>query len=170
MKAIYLNALKEMICDYYDANIYYEISEKLGYSKDLTYHDSNDINKDIIISLCEELRRTLKLSIYDFYSLYGDYYISVYVKKYYNQIFTYASNVKDFLKRLKEIHMNITKVLGGGLLPKIETKEIGDTLHCKIDVKINIHFLVSMIKALGKIYKERPTVELIDNDKILIKT
>jgi len=123
MKTIYLNALKEMISDYYDANIYYEIIKKLGYSKDLTYHDSNDINRDIIISLCEELRRTLKLSTDDFYSLYGDYYISVYVKKYYNQIFTHASNIKDFLKRLKEYTYNIAKRLSGNFLPKLKQKK-----------------------------------------------
>jgi hypothetical protein len=170
MKAIYLNALKGMICNHFDPNIYYEITEKLGYSKDFTYLDNDDINPDIILSLCEELRRKLKLSAYDFHSLYGDYYISVYVKNHYNHFFTHASNIKDFLKRLNEIHINITKILGGGILPKIEIKEIGDVLHCKIDSKKNIHFVVSMIKALGKIYKERPTVELIDNDEILIKT
>jgi hypothetical protein len=170
MKAIYLNALKEMISSYFDPHIYYEITEKFGFNKEFTYQDSDDINKDIIISLCEELRRKLKLSVYDFYSLYGDYYISVYIKNFYNHFFTHASNIRDFLKGLNEMHMNITKMLGGGILPKIEIKEIDEAFHCKVHSKINIHFVEAMIKALGKIYKERPIVELINNDEIIIKT
>jgi hypothetical protein len=171
MKGIYFNTLKEMIHDYFDHKTYLDILQKLGFSEDIICSNSANLDNEFIDSLCAELRKKLKLSKDDFYSLYGDYYIGVYVKKYYNRIFKKAANVKEFLMKIKEIHKDILKELGTGVMPQIDINEVGSALQCKIKSKRNVHFIASMIKALGKIYKEMPVVEIKDYNKseLLIK-
>ena len=165
MKGIYFNTLKELIHDYFDHKTYLDILGKLGFSEDIVCSNSANLDSEFIDLLCEELRKKLKLSKDDFYSLYGDYYISVYVKKYYNRIFKKVSNVKEFLMKIKEIHKDILKELGTGIMPQIDINEVDSTLQCKIKSKRNIHFIAAMIKALGKIYKEMPAVEIRDYNK-----
>jgi len=149
MKGIYFNTLKELIHDYFDHKTYLDILGKLGFSEDIVCSNSANLDSEFIDLLCEELRKKLKLSKDDFYSLYGDYYISVYVKKYYNRIFKKVSNVKEFLMKIKEIHKDILKELGTGIMPQIDINEVGSTLQCKIKIKNKYSLYCSYDKSFG---------------------
>ncbi|MDY6821736.1 MAG: heme NO-binding domain-containing protein [Deferribacterota bacterium] len=168
MRGIYFNALKEMCINLSALEKLQKVLSKFGYSENFIIRDNDKIDDSLFLEICDELRRGLKLSSEDFYSIYGDYYVSYTYKKY-KKLFNIANNTYEFLLKISDFHKKLLNKINENSSFHFHIQLKDDAIHCKIKPIINTSFTSSLIKSIGRIYNELPFVEYKDNDTFIIK-
>ncbi len=121
-----------------------------------------------IISACMEV---LNLSLTQLADAFGDYWINVYTQRLYWVYYKESKNAKDFLLKMDNIHVKLTKDIPNAHPPRFEYEWKDDhtlIIHYRSKRKL-IDLVVGIAKAVGKYYKEDLQVKKLSEDKVEIK-
>jgi hypothetical protein len=164
MKAIVFNCLRDLVREKFGEDVYKEAAKNVGL-EDKTY--LTNIDDEMFIKLVNELSKITKLSIYQLFDAFGDYWVNVFTQKYFKSYYRIYKNAKDFLKAMDKIHLNATNTFGGSTPPRFNIEENGNKLIIYYNSHRNlIDLLISVIKGVANYYNEKFNVNKINDKKI----
>ncbi len=170
MKGSIVNCLEEMITEKYGKEKWQQIL-KISNCNQTIFMATSDVDDKLVMSLIDSTCKALGISLQQAFDAFGEYFICNFTAKKYSGYYEHFSSAKSFLLSLEEIiHFDVRKNIRNATPPKFEYKRIDEkTLIMKYISKRNlIDLAISLIKGVGKYYKEDLKVKKISNDEIEI--
>lgn len=170
MKGTIARCLAEMVTEKFGKDKWESALEKAGLKRDTRFMSQEDIDDTIIIKIVEAVCKTLDVSWVQAADAFGDYWSTVYAPKIYKPFYDSAGSAREFLLKMDQLHVAMTKNMPGAHPPRFEFEWQDDkTLIMKyISPRGLIDFVVSLAKGIGHYYKTNLKVTKRNNDSVEI--
>ena len=112
----------------------------------------------------------LNIDMVKFCDYFGEFWVCDYSQKSYKHFYDRCKNAKEFLLKMDNLHVIMTKTIKNANPPRFDFNWKDDkTLIMNYKSKRNlIDMLVGLARGVGKFYKENIKVTKIANDKIQV--
>ncbi len=170
MKGVIVDCLKHLVVDNFGEKKWDEILKEAGYTEGKNFLPSDNINDDEFFKMIGETCKSLKISTEQAADLFGEYWMNKYATKIYSAFFIGKKSAKEFILDLDKIHHITTQTMENAHPPRFDY-DMKDENTLIITYKSNrdlIDFAVSLIKGVGKYYKETIDVSKIGSNKIKV--
>ena len=170
MKGTIAKCLAELVCEKFGRERWENALERAGLSRNTTFMPIQDIDDKAVMTVIECVCKELDISMLQAADAFGDYWVNVYAPKLYGAYFNRAKTAKDLLLKLDGIHETMTKNMANARPPRFEYEHVDDKtiiMKYKSDRGL-IDFLVSLVKGVGRYFKEDITVTKLSSDKIKV--
>lgn len=171
MKGVIICAIKELVKENFGEEKWKEILKKANLEKDMIILPTSDFSDEIFFKILSSLCNVLNISIEEAAKSFAEYWVLNYSQKIYKPYYETAKSAKDFLLKMDEVHFRETQRLEKANPPRFDYKWKDEkTLIMTYKSKRNlIAFMIELIKAVGKYYKENLIVEKISDKEVQIK-
>lgn len=161
--------MEQLVRDEYGNELWENILEKSGLSKDHNFYSHKEVDDDVFKQLFDNGCEILSLTKEQLSDAFGEAWM-IYAKKTYFAFFMMKKNAKDFLLDMDRTHTKITDRIENAAPPKFTYKEIDESnLMMSYSSKRDLpHLWIGLVKAVGKYYNETVSVENIDEYNIKI--
>ncbi len=170
MKGTIVVAIGEMIQQKYGKDQWREILKAVGMHSTMTILASEDVQDETVINIIKEICKRNKLTLEQALDAFGEYWVNVYAPRVYQVYYMDCKSARDFITKIDEIHVASTKNMPGAKPPRFDFKwEDDNTLIMTYKSHRGlIDLMVSLIKGVGKYFKEDLKVQKIGDNKIQI--
>lgn len=171
MKGVIVKCLAEMVNQKFGKEKWDEILVNSGFKKGTVFYPTEDIDDKSIVNVINNICNSLSITLHQTFDAFGEYWMCNFAPKMYAVFFKNINNAKDFILKLDEIHSSMTRYLSNSQPPRFEFLWKNDkTLIITYKSKRGmIDLAVSLLKGVGKFYKEDLKVNKIGNDKIEVE-
>lgn len=170
MKGVIVLCLKEMVIERFGKNKWEEALVKAGIDKEPPILATSDFDDKVAMAVLNSLCEVLGISLPKLADAFGDYWINVYSQRMYKNYYARAKTAKDFLLKMDDVHVAITRSMPNATPPRFGYEWENDkTLIMTYKSKRGlIDFMVGLIKGVGKFYKEDLKVTKLGDDRVKI--
>ena len=147
-----------------------DILQKSGFPKGTMFLPTQDINDNDVFKIINTLCKELNISLQQAFDAFGEYWACSFAPKLYAPFYNQAKSAKDFLLKMDEVHILTTKSMPGAKPPrfKYEWKDDKTLIMTYESPRRLIDLVVSLVKGVGKYFKENLNVRKISPDKVEI--
>ncbi len=170
MKGVIIIATKEMVTKKFGEDKWKEALKKAGVEKEPELSPVTDVDDKIALAVIKALCEVLNLSLQEVADAFGEYWIFEYSQKYYKKYYEGVNNAKDFLLKMDKVHQAATWSIKGAKPPRFEYEWKDDKtliMKYKSHRKL-IEFMIGLIKAVGKYFKEDLKVTRLSDTEVEI--
>jgi len=170
MKGVIVLALKEMVGKKFGPKKWEDALKKAGIDKEPLILPISDVDDRVVLKIVNSLCEVLNISLSQVGDAFGDYWINVYSQRMYYAYYVGCKTAKEFLLKMDSVHVATTKSIPNAHPPRFEYEWKDEkTLIMKYKSQRGlIDFMVGLIKAVGKFYREDLKVTKLGNDKVEI--
>lgn len=170
MKGVILNCIQDLVVNKFGENKWIKILETSGLSKDFSVLLTDDIDDNKFFEVFNNLCKVLNITAQQAFDAFADHWILEFAPKIYSAYFTGSKSAKDFLLKMDNVHFTSTKGLPGATPPRFGYNRIDDkTLIMEYKGQRGmVDLMISLIKSVGKYYKEDLKVERISENQVKI--
>jgi hypothetical protein len=168
MKGVIFCCLAELVKEKMGVDKWRTILEKSGMSPSTNFLPTEDIADNVIAQTIQNTCTVLNFSVEQAADAFGDYWVNTYASKIYKVYFNGKNTAKELLLNMDSVHKTVTQSIPNAHPPRFDYKWKNDntlviTYHSKRGM---IDFLLGLIKAVGKHFKETLIVTKIDATQI----
>ena len=162
MKGAFLKCIKEMVITQHGEDQWLKILNASSYPASKPIMATATVPDEQIFAVMKETRKQLRQSKNQFYDSFSDYWICIYGPRLSPRHYEEASNSREFIKLLDDIHARVRRRMRGAEPPDIRLRWIDeDTLELRYESQRNlIDLMAAMVRALGRYYDD--DVERVD--------
>ncbi len=170
MKGVIINCIQEMVNDKFGRNKWPEILERAGLRRNTIFLATENVEEDTVLKLISSACETLKVSKEKLFNEFGDYWMNSFAPKYYSIYFSEINSAKEFIMNLSDIHTRVVINIPNAKPPSFEYEWQSDnTLLITYNSNRGLIDLVpGLIKGIGHYYKEKLSVEKIDDKHVKV--
>ncbi len=170
MKGVIALCAKELVVEKFGQEKWQEILKNAGIDNEPLILPISNVEDDIVLKIVQSIGQVLNLSFEQVADAFGDYWVNTYSQKMYSNFYKKASNAKEFLLNMDNLHAAMTKNMEGANPPHFEFEQPDEnTLIMKYYSERGlIDFVVGLAKGVGKFYGETLEVSKVDNSSVKI--
>jgi hypothetical protein len=170
MKGTIARCLGELVCEKFGKDKWENALERAGLSRNTEFNLLQDVDDGAVMRVIDAVCKELNITNAQAVEAFGDYWVNIYASKLYKIYFDRAKSAKEFLLKMDGVHDTLTKTMSNARPPRFKYEQPDDkTLIMQYSSHRGlIEFLPSLVKGVGKFYKENMTVSKIAPDKIKI--
>lgn len=170
MKGAIVDCIEELIKKKFGKENWETILKDSGL--ELTFYlASDDIEDSKVFNIIHSICKINQMSLEQVFDAFGDYWVNEYAPKFYQFVYEECSNAKEFLLKMDQVHEEATSDLPNSNPPRFTYSwKNSNTLIMHYNSKRNlIDLMISLIKGVGKYYKENLKIRKIDEKKVEIQ-
>jgi methyl-accepting chemotaxis protein len=144
--------------------------EDAGLRRDAWFLHHEDVDDAAVMAVIGSVCKTLKITPIQAADAFGDYWVNVYAPPLYKSFYDMAGSAKEFLLKMDQVHVAITKNMPGARPPRFDyTWRDSRTLIMKYASERGmIDFVAGLAKGVGKYYRTNLTVARQGSDSVVI--
>lgn len=170
MKGTIVRCLEEVVRKHGGEAKWHETLAYAGFAKGKYFLIDEDVPDAKVLTLIEGASKSLGLSSAQAMEAFGDHWSTTYAPTTYAFFFQQASNARDFLLKLADVHVKITKKMVNAAPPAF-TYDDSDPERLVMTYKSKrglVALMPGLVRGLAKHYKEQVEVGLA-GDKVTIR-
>ena len=170
MKGTVVKALEELVVSQFGKDKWQQSLEGAGLNKNTVFMTMVDVDDAAVMKVVESLCNVVGITLAQAADAFGDYWVNVYSQKLYKPYYANSRSAKEFLLKLNDVHVAMTKALKGARPPRFDYEWRGEKtliMHYGSDRGL-IDFVVGMAKGVGKYYNEDLAVTKLGSDRVQI--
>lgn len=154
MKGVIVDCLREMVIKQHGKETWDDVLQKAGITTSLTVYST--VDDQIVMNVIRKLCQKLHITIGQAADAFGDYWVNHYALRKFKVYYTRAKNAKEFISNMDKVHITMTNTIKDAHPPRFDYQWKNDkSLVITYKSKRNmIDFAVSLLKGVGKYYKE----------------
>lgn len=166
MKGAVVNCLQGLITRDYGEAKWKESLKAAGMKENAIILASSNVPDADVIKVMKSSATVTGLSMDQLTEKFGEYWSTTFAPGMYGLYFKKAKNAKELLLNLDAIHVQVTKSMAGAAPPRFtyESPSEKELIMHYSSPRGLVGFMPSMIRGLGKYYKEKVDVQLKGND------
>ena len=170
MKGAIVQCLGDLVKNSFGNDKWEDSLDKAGMSRKSFFMPLQNIEDDKVLKLIESLCKVLNITPAQAADAFGDYWVNVYAPKIYGTYYKGPRSAREFLKKMDEVHANVTTNIPNAHPPRFEYEWKDDkTLIMKYKSSRGlIDILVGLIKGVGKYFKEDLKVTKLGSDRVQV--
>jgi len=166
MKGTILKCIEELVKKRFGAEKWPLILKKSGQSESLFVMTSGDYPDAQIVAIMQGASEVLGVTMDQVFEAFGDYWSTVYAPDVYQIYFKKASNAKEFLLALDQVHVNMTKSVPGAHPPRFTYEQKSDKY---LVMKYNsarglVVLMPALVRGVAKKFGEKVDVSVQGSD------
>lgn len=170
MKGVIVLCLENLVKENFGKDKWVEIANRTGFDPDTRFLASQDIDDKVILKAIESLCGVLNISAEQAADAFGDYWINKYALKMYSAYYARATNARDFLLKMDNVHETTTKNVANAKPPRFdyEWKDDKTLIMTYKSQRGLMAIFAGLVKGIGKYYKENLKVSQKGSNKLEI--
>ncbi len=171
MKGAIAVALKEMVVENYGEQAWKSALNHAGITTEPILTLLSNIDDALMMKIIDGVCKTLNISQLKAFDAFGEYWMLKFAPSKYPSHIRGANNAKEFLLKMDSVHDFVTKNMDNAHPPRFqyEWKDQNTLIMNYKSQRGLIDLLVSLIKGVGKYYKENLMVTKLSNTQVQIK-
>ena len=165
MKGTIVKCMEELVTAKFGAAKWKETLTKAGFAESKMFSGLEDVADGQVLALMIAAAETNSLSMAQVMNAFGEHWSTVYAPAVYKVYFTSAKSTREFLLKLDEIHVAMTRTVKDAKPPRFQYEWQGDK-HLVMTYHSNrglVALMPGLIAGLGKYYKDHPVAKVIGN-------
>lgn len=166
MKGTIAKCVEDLVKSKFGADRWREVLKKAGESEFKVFSGLEDVSDAKILALMKAVGEVTSLSQSQVVEAFGEYWSTTYAPDVYKTYFDRAESTREFLLKLDEIHVAMTKSIKNAAPPRFTYEWQGDNhlvMHYNSSRGL-VALMPGLIAGLGKYYKDRPKATVTGND------
>ena len=170
---IIIGCLREMVVEKLGASAWSRALEASGIDplEGALPHPDDAAHEEAVLSIINSLCRMLGVRITDVAEAFGEYWVSTHAPRLYRNFGILASNAREFLEGLNEIHTKALKNLDGKWTPRFHFSwKDENTLVLAYSLRWDLMpFFIGLVRGVGRYYGEDLSVNMWSPNQMLIQ-
>ena len=165
MKGTVVKCMEELVTGKFGAAKWKECLKKSGLPESKMYSTLEDVSEGEVLELMRGIGEANGLGSAEVMGAFGEYWSTIYAPKMYKSYFDSAKSTREFLLKLDDIHVSMTRTMTSARPPRF-TYEWQDDKHLVMHYQSQrglVALMPGLIAGLGKYYKDHPSVRLAGN-------
>jgi methyl-accepting chemotaxis protein len=165
MKGTIVKCMEDLVGAKFGAAKWKECLKRAGFVESKLYSTLEDVSDADVMALMKAVGEAAGLSGPQVMSAFGEHWSTVYAPKLYKPFFDSAKSTRDFLLKLDDVHVTMTKSIKSARPPRFKYEWQGDkhlVMHYE-SARGLVALMPGLIAGLGKYYKDHPSVRLTGN-------
>ena len=165
MKGTVVKCMEELVSEKFGAAKWKECLKRAGLPESKFYSSLEDVADGEVMALIKGVGEAAGLSGAQVMAAFGEHWSTVYAPRVYKVYFDAAKSTREFLLKLDEVHVTMTRSLKSARPPRFTYEWQGDkhlVMHYASERGL-VALMPGLIAGLGKYYKDHPSVRLAGN-------
>jgi hypothetical protein len=165
MKGTIVKCMEELVSAKFGAAKWKECLKRAGFAESKTYSTLEDVSDGEVMALMKAVGEAAALNSAQVMSAFGEHWSLVYGPRVYKAYFDAAKSTREFLLKLDEVHVAMTRSIKSAKPPRFTYEWQGDkhlVMHYQ-SARGLVALMPGLIAGLGKYYKDHPSVRLAGN-------
>jgi hypothetical protein len=170
MKGVIAACLQELVKEKFGNEKWEEALKKAGVDPTTKFMPIQDIDDQAVLKVINSVCGVLHITLLQAADVFGEYWVNTYARKLYGMYYNKATNAKDFLLKMDNVHEITTRTVKNARPPRFEYewKDDKTLIMTYKSARGLIDFLVGLVKGVGIYFKESLKVTKLSSDKIQI--
>ncbi|NVB36204.1 heme NO-binding domain-containing protein [Pseudenhygromyxa sp. WMMC2535] len=169
MKGAFLKCIKELVITQHGEDQWTKILATSSYPSNKPIMATATVPDEQLFGVMKEARKILRMSKNQFYDAFADYWICIYGPRLSPRHYDEATNSREFLTMLDDIHGRARRRMRGATPPNIEMRWLDeDTVELTYNSERElILMMTALVRALGRYFDDDiERVDLIDDKTV----
>jgi hypothetical protein len=165
MKGTIVKCLEELVKAKGGGEVWKAILAKAGLPTHSIFPTTAVVPDGDVLKLVGATAEVLKVSVQDAMDAFGEYWSTTYAPGIYSTYFERAKTTREFLLKLDEIHVAMTKSMAGAAPPHFKYEDQGPkhlVMHYSSPRGL-VALMPGLVRGIAKFYKEKVTVRVEGN-------
>ncbi len=157
MKGTIVLCLKEIVENEFGEEVWKKLLTENGVDPNIKILPISDVDDSIVVGIIKSLCEYLDKSLEEVAEIFGDYWINVYSQRLYKFYYKGASNAKEFLLKMDDVHVTMTKMMKNANPPRFryEWKDDKTLIMRYYSDRDLIEIAEGLVKGVAKYYGEK---------------
>ncbi len=168
MKGVIVLALRDMMVERFGADKWKAVLNGAGLAAEPLILPISDVDDAQVFKLVESVCQVLNLTGRQAAEAFGDYWMMTYAAKMYPNLLASATNSRDFLLGLEELHVSLTKTMRNARPPHFDYEWVSPktlAMRYRSDRGM-VDYVVGLAQGVGHYYRETLQVRKLSADRV----
>lgn len=170
MKGVIFLCLSSLVKEKFGEDKWEQIMTQSGLNPKMHVLSTQDIDDTTVLNVVGNLCKVLNITLPQAADAFGDYWVNEYAPKIYASFMRRATNAKEMLLAMDNVHETVTKSVPNARPPRFDYIWENDNTLVMVYKSHRglIDFLVGLVKGVGRYYNENLQVMKIADDRVKI--
>lgn len=166
MKGTVVKCIEGLVTGKFGAAKWRESLKKVGEPESRSFSTLEDVPDTKVLALMKAVAEVASIPLTRVMEAFGEYWSTIYAPGLYKSYFDRASSTREFLLKLDDIHVAMTRSMKSANPPRFTCEWKGDkhlVMHYQSERGL-VALMPVLVAGLGKYYKDHPEVRITGNE------
>ncbi len=166
MKGSIVECIRELVTSKFGAAKWKEALKKAGLPESKLFSSFEDVPDPQVLAIMKGVAEAASLTMPQVMEAFGEHWSNSYAPSVYKPYFATTKSTRDFLLKLDEIHLAMTRNMKSARPPRFRYEWKGDkhlVMHYDSERGL-VALMPGLIRGLGKHFHDNPAVNLVGNE------